>query len=370
VHIVQLANFTSPTSGGLRVALAELGERYAAAGHRRTLIVPGPANADQSGPFGRVITVAAPIIPRTGGYRAIVARRRLQHLLTELQPDVIELSDKTTLSWAGAWAHERNVPTVLFSHERIDAILAVRVPGWMPLASMANSWNRHLAKHVDAVVCASAFAAEEFERVGARSVRRIALGVDADTFQPSDAPRGAVPTLVCVGRLSDEKRPDVAVATLARLAARGSLARLVLVGEGPARHRLESASGDLPVTFTGHLDSRAELARLLAHADVVLAPCPYETFGLGALEALAAGTPVVAPDRGALAELIGDDAGLTVPTDDPDCFATAVEQLLAGDRVAQRRAARLRAEKFSWEASAHARLALFAELTKLERVAH
>ncbi len=102
--------------------------------------------------------------------------------------------------------------------------------------------------------------------------------------------------------------------------------------------------------FTGFIADRNRLATLLASSDVSLAPGPHETFGLAALEALAAGTPVVASRSSALADIVTEDCG-AVADDDPASFAQAVTDVLAlppGDR---RRAARHRAEQFTWPAA-------------------
>ncbi len=88
------------------------------------------------------------------------------------------------------------------------------------------------------------------------------------------------------------------------------------------------------------------LARLLATADVVIAPGPVETFGLSALEALASGTPVVVSSRSALPEVVGP-AGLAAEDNDAAC-ADAVEQLLRRDVSDRRRRAREQAERFDW----------------------
>src|SRR5262249_29305093 len=166
----------------------------------------------------------------------------------------------------------------------------------------------------DAIVTPSAFAAAEFTRIGATNVSVVPLGVDLDVFHPRARERPVdvnvddEVSLVCVGRLSREKRPDVAIETLRAVRAAGVSARLWMVGDGPRRAALEAHAHDLPVVVTGHVHDRRELAALLARADVALAPCPYETFGLAALEALASGTPVVAPDRGAVPEIV--QAGL------------------------------------------------------------
>jgi alpha-1,6-mannosyltransferase len=100
----------------------------------------------------------------------------------------------------------------------------------------------------------------------------------------------------------------------------GMRVRLVIAGDGPLRRAMERRARHLPVTFLGFLNHRVEVARLLASADVALAPGPHETFGLAALEALACGTPVVASRSSALAEIVQPACGRAV-TDDPASFA-------------------------------------------------
>ena len=72
LRIVQVANFYGPRSGGLRTALHHLGAGYVAHGHEVVLVVPGSRRADEVMLTGvRRITLAAPKIPWTGGYRAV-----------------------------------------------------------------------------------------------------------------------------------------------------------------------------------------------------------------------------------------------------------------------------------------------------------
>jgi glycosyltransferase involved in cell wall biosynthesis len=73
---------------------------------------------------------------------------------------------------------------VLFSHERLDAILRSRVPPGFPLATAADLANRRLSMRAEHIVVTSGFAAAEFTRIGARNVHRVPLGVDLDTFHP------------------------------------------------------------------------------------------------------------------------------------------------------------------------------------------
>jgi alpha-1,6-mannosyltransferase len=363
-RILQVANFYSQHSGGLRTTVDALGRAYVDGGFERVLVVPGPADADDDTASGRRITLRSPRLPGSGGYRVLPGPGPVRAVLAELPPDHLEVSDKLTLAALGGWAKTNGVRAVLLSHERLDAILAPRVPRRVPLAAATDLWNRRLAREFDAVVCPSAFAATEFTRVAAANVTVVPLGVDLDVFHPlasHDEPTeldddADEVRLVCVGRLSREKRPDLAIETLRALRHRGIGARLWMIGDGPRRRLLERRSRELPVIFTGHLHDRRQLAALLARADVALAPCPYETFGLAALEALASGTPVVVPKEGAVPELVQAGraaAAGAVARPDPPSFAAAVLDVVRRPAEELRRAARRRAEHYSWSRTAH-----------------
>ncbi|MGH3241546.1 MAG: glycosyltransferase, partial [Spirillospora sp.] len=303
MRIVQLANLYSPVSGGLRTAVDMLGAGYAAAGHQRALVVPGRSHTRTESEKGLLITVpGASVAP---GYRLVLDPRPVLRVLARLKPDVVEVSDKASLTVAARWARRRGVRAVLFSHERLDAILTPHLPGHLPVDPVTDRWNRRLAAMFDDVVTTSAFAAAEFARVGTPRLHRVALGVDLATFRPADDPasswNGDPPhppgsfRLVHLGRLSREKRPDLALTTMRELRRRGVSVHLDVVGSGPLQAALRAlaAREALPVRFHGHVHRRADVVRLLAAADVALATCPVESFGLAVLEALACGVPVV-----------------------------------------------------------------------------
>ncbi|TDC36608.1 glycosyltransferase [Micromonospora sp. 15K316] len=357
LRIVRLANFVTARSGGLRTALYHLGEGYRAAGHEPVLVVPGPRDADEQHPWGRVITLAGPQLPGTGGYRLLVGRKRLTRLLGALAPDRLEVSDRFTLRWTGGWARANGVPAVMVSHESLTGLLGQwGVPDRLR-RTVADRLNRRSAEAYDRIVCTTWWAAEEFTRIGARNLDLAPLGVDLDTFHPDRvdaAVRGRYADpgevlLVHCARLSPEKRPQLAVDAVAVLRRAGVPAVLVMAGDGPMRAALRRRAAGLPVHFTGFLPDRSAVAALLASADVVLAPGPVETFGLAGLEALASGTPVVVNAASALPEVVGS-AGQAA-TGRPEAVAEAVSRLLAHPEGQRRRAARSRAEEYSWPAA-------------------
>jgi alpha-1,6-mannosyltransferase len=335
-----------------------LGAEYCAAGHTVFLVVPGRSAQSTTLPSGvRRISLPARLIPCTAGYRAVLPRP-VTSLLEQLRPDALEVSDRLTLRSLGAWGRRHGVPTVMISHERLDRLVGQLLP--VPLAqAVADAANRRSAANYDTVVCTTAFARQEFDRIGATNVETVPLGVDLDQFHPrrhSGALRNrwARPEqllLVHCGRLSVEKHAHRSIDTLATLRDSGIDARLVVVGEGPLRARLERQAMRLPVDFTGYIACRDTVAGILASADVALAPGPHETFGLAALEALACGTPAVVSRTSALAEILTPDSGATADND-AGAIADAVATVMTRPEPARRHSARRRAEQFTWQHSA------------------
>jgi glycosyltransferase involved in cell wall biosynthesis len=185
-------------------------------------------------------------------------------------------------------------------------------------------------------------------------------GVDTDSFAPERGNTtlrtrmldGGDLLLLSVGRVSDEKRLDVLLEAFARIRPALPGARLVVVGDGPARERL--AVQDHPqVSFLGEIRGRG-LAELYAAADVFCFPSTTDTFGQVLLEAGASGLPTVSVDAGGGAELVADGiTGLVVPPDDPAAFAAALLRLSASEPLRRNlgAAARERALARTWQSS-------------------
>ena len=373
MRIVQIANFYGPRSGGIRTTMQQLGHGYRGAGHESIIVVPGATDSNVHAGFGRVITLAAPELPRSGGYRVITDVDRVRRLLDDLAPDRLEVSDRLSLRSLGLWARANDVPAVMWAHERIDGVLRAWLPDAIPVEGLADRWNRSTMARFDRVVCTTNFARQEFDRIGWRNVAYVPLGVDLELFSPNRydddlrtsliGPQDDVLLVMCI-RLSKEKRPELALDTLVELRQAGIAASLVVAGAGPMLDQLTKAARRIPATpgsfarapikFLGHVSDRSQLAGILASADVVLAPGPIETFGLAALEAMASGTPVVANASSALREIV-EPGGIAANGTGLD-FADAVMDLLRRPEGARRRAARSRAQEFPWSRSINAML--------------
>ncbi len=364
MRVVQVANFYGPRSGGLRTAVDQLGAEYRVAGHEVFLIVPGPTASQTVLDSGVTrISVPAKSIPFTGGYRAVLPGP-VKRIVAALSPDAIEVSDRLTLRSMGRWGRARDVVTVMISHERLDRLAGLVLPAGLA-ERLADFGNRRTSSTYDVVVCTTDFAREEFDRIGAPNVATVPLGVDLHTVHPRHRSAAVRRTwakpgqtlLVHCGRLSVEKRVDRTIDALAVLRDSGVDARLLVVGEGPVRRKLERQAARLPVSFTGFVENRNQIAALLASADVALATGPHETFGLAALEALACGTPAVVSRTSALREVVTADSGAHAGND-PESIAQGVVDVIGRPRRQRRRDARKRAEPFTWSRAAAGMLKL------------
>jgi glycosyltransferase involved in cell wall biosynthesis len=204
------------------------------------------------------------------------------------------------------------------------------------------------------------------ERVGvpAEKVETIHYGLDGLPAAWGDNPPDDVPAyariLLAVSRLTTQKGVDVAVRALAELPAD---TMLVVLGEGPERGGLERLTRELGVERRVFLPGRVpDVAAWLRRARVFVHPARWEGFGLGVLEAMLAGLPVVASSVSSLPELVVDgETGLLVPPDEPSELARAIVDALDRPELGAAAVARARQE-FSVARMADRTAALYADL--------
>ncbi|HEY1360218.1 MAG TPA: glycosyltransferase family 4 protein [Thermoleophilaceae bacterium] len=178
------------------------------------------------------------------------------------------------------------------------------------------------------------------------------------------------PTILCLGRVVDEKGFDVAMVAFARVRRELPAARLVIAGDGPNRSTLEAQARDLgleeAVSFRGWVPPE-RVPDLINEAAIVAIPSRWrEAFCLVAVEGALMERPVVATNVGGLAEAVADgETGLLVPGDDPAAFADALLSLLRDPNraAAMGRAGRARAiREFDHDAHVDAYADIYARL--------
>jgi 1,4-alpha-glucan branching enzyme len=245
------------------------------------------------------------------------------------------------------------------------------------LGKLENELQRHIFRLEqrltgisDRLIACSRSMVDEISRLFALPAERIDMipnGVDVPAATAAASALGAAtpdasaesggPILFTIGRLVHEKGIHVLLAAMPAVLARFPQARLIIAGTGPMQGELETLARPLgaAVQFAGFVDGAAKW-QLYRQAAVSVFPSLYEPFGIVALEAMAAGSPVVASRTGGLAETIRHGSnGLLVRPDSADALAKAICRLLAepalAARLAQRASLKIN-KQYGWTAIA------------------
>jgi glycosyltransferase involved in cell wall biosynthesis len=190
----------------------------------------------------------------------------------------------------------------------------------------------HAYRFAHRIVANSGAAARQLESEGTPSSRVVVIpnGVKMDGGDRRISRGRPVTTILTVANLRAEKAHQVLLAAAAELRPRHPYLRYLIAGDGPRLAELKKLASslglDTQVSFLGH---REDVPALLADADVFVLPSRSEAFPNGAIEAMAAGLPVIASRVGGLLDLIDEGrTGLLVEPDDPAALAAAIESLV------------------------------------------
>jgi glycosyltransferase involved in cell wall biosynthesis len=260
------------------------------------------------------------------------ATRRLRRHWSRQRPQVVHVATEGPLGWSALHAAQSlGIPVT--SDYRTHFSRYSRYYGMAWLARPIDAYLRGFHNRAHMTFVSTSALQRDLAARGYRNVARIGRGVDTRLFNPSRrseslrARWGLGPRDLCVihvGRLAREKNLDVAVRAYDGVRATRGDARMVWVGDGPARRRLQRAHPDH--IFAG-LQDGVELAAHYASGDLFVFPSLTETFGNVTLEALASGLAVVAFDEGAAAQhaMNGINARLVRVGDETGFIAAVVE---------------------------------------------
>ncbi|MBW0135801.1 glycosyltransferase family 4 protein [Pseudonocardia abyssalis] len=300
--------------------------------------------------------------------------------LADWRPDVVHAHDWLVAHPAIALADVLGTPLVATIH----ATEAGRFNGWLssPTSRQVHSTEWWLANRADTVVtCSAAMRGEvaELFDLDPAPITVLHNGIEQRSWRvprrrvvaarEHHSPDGA-PLLLYFGRLEYEKGVHDLIAALPRIRRAHPGTRLLVAGTGTATELLDDAVRThrvrRSVAFLGHLPD-ADLAALLAGVDAVVLPSRYEPFGIVALEAAAAGAPLVASTAGGLGDIVVDGvSGISFPPGDVPALARAVGRVLTDPASARRRARTARTrlgDEFDWTHIAAATAEVYARTT-------
>lgn len=357
--------------GGLGRHVHHLSTALAAAGHEVVVLSRRPSDTDPSthpssdeiSEGVRVIAAAQDPHEFSFGTDMMAWTMAMGHamvragLTLDFVPDLVHAHDWLVAHPAIALAEYHDVPLI----STIHATEAGRHSGWVSgrLSRQVHAVESWLVRESDSLITCSASMRDEITELfgpGLAETSVIRNGIDAARWPfAARQPHAGPPELVYVGRLEYEKGVHDAIAALPRIRRSHPGTTLTVAGTGTQqdwlvecarKHRVVKAT-----RFVGHLDHE-ELLRLLHRADAAVLPSHYEPFGLVALEAAAAGTPLVTSDVGGLGEaVINGVTGVSCPPRDVAALTAAVHTVLDDPAAAGQRAQAARqrlSSDFDW----------------------
>jgi phosphatidylinositol alpha-mannosyltransferase len=291
-------------------------------------------------------------------------RSKLRHVLREGAYDIVHVHAPLAPSLPMIAIEEAECPVVGTFHAYHEFSAAY---------AFGRRYFQGLLDRIHAKLPVSAAARDAVAKYFTAEWTIVPNGVDTTRFTP-EAPRAAAiptdrPIVLFVGRFDPRNGLPVLIDAFKRLRARGTSARLVVVGDGPLRSRyLALADGRDDITFLGHVDDGLE--RYYAHAAVYACPATLGSFGITLLEAMACGTPIVCYDTPGFRGVVEhEEQALMTPPGDVQAFADALARVLEDDALRARmgRAGRMRASAFAWPRIAEQTLAVYERLVSGRR---
>ncbi|MCI0515851.1 glycosyltransferase [candidate division KSB1 bacterium] len=365
LKICDLLQVYAPKSGGIKTYIeAKRKFLQARSGWSHVLIIPGATDQIlRDGPF-TTYQIAAPLIPNCEPYRFILNIGKVFSILQAERPDVIELANAYLQPWL--LFHKNFHPAAVIGFYHTDfpesyvraPIASMTNDRWAKkIESYATGYTRLIYSKLDGTLVASPQLRQKLVAYQISNLKYVSLGVDSDLFHPMKrneqlrrkfltAENGIL--LLYAGRFDSEKRVDILWEAIQKLPHHYSL---VMAGNGPFRHKLVTKSqGAKNIYIVPYQEDREKLAELHASADIYVTAGPYETFGLGVIEAQASGLPVVGVKAGALIERVPESLGLLGTVDSVEEMTWNIQTLANNGYKDKGKAARTWVEKhFSWE---------------------
>ena len=249
------------------------------------------------------------------------------------------------------------IPCVVTVHDLVPFRFPESMTRWGRFYARAT--HRSVLTAADRVIVPSQDTADDVVailHVPAASIRVVPMGIDVDFFSAARRSSTVEPYVLFVGCPNPRKNLERLEAAVAMLRQRGHPHELVIAGEDQWG---QVALRQPFVRMLGGV-SDERLRQLYADAACLALPSLHEGFGLPALEAMAAGTPVVASTAGSLPEVTGG-AAILVDPHDTGAIADGLEQAIT-DGAGLRESGRRRAAAFRWERTAAATLAVYREI--------
>ncbi|HEX6707284.1 MAG TPA: glycosyltransferase family 1 protein [Albitalea sp.] len=328
MRIAYVTETYPPEINGVSLTVERAVQHLRQRGHVVELIRPRQAGEAALDTPQELRTLGCPIPMYPDLRLGLAASGTLRSRFERTQPQLVHIATEGPLGWAALRAAQAlGLPAS--SDFRTNFHQYSRYYGFGWLSPVVQDVLRRFHNQCHATFVPTRAMRDELAHAGFQRLHVVGRGVDTTLFSPRkrlpalraewDASDAAV--LLYVGRLAAEKNVTLALCAFEAVRMRSPSARMVVVGDGPLRRRLQS---EFPAAHFVGMQTGEALAHHYASADLFLFPSLSETFGNVTLEALASGLPVVAFDTAAAAEYVDDCGnGLLAPVDAEKAFVAA-----------------------------------------------
>ena len=328
LRVVVVTESFLPQINGVTNSVLRILEHLRAEGHQALVIAPESSGGVNEYAGFRVKRV--PSLEMKGLLPLGFPQKTIEPLIDGFNPDVVHLASPFFLgNYASRVAERLDIPTL--SIYQTDIAGFARHYGLTLAHDSLKRWVAKIHTRTTRTLAPSNWSCADLRATGVSNVHLWPRGVDSEKFSPvkrdinlrcellGDRPDRKL--IGYVGRLANEKRVD----DLATLDARDDI-QLVIVGDGPARVRLERVLSN--AKFVGY-QSGEDLARYYASLDIFVHTGKHETFCQSVQEALASGIPVIAPNFGGPTDLVKHGwTGYLIDTANPYSLNHSVNQII------------------------------------------
>ncbi|WP_108928947.1 glycosyltransferase family 4 protein [Leptospira johnsonii] len=271
-------------------------------GHEIILVRPKQGHNDYATASGnyREVLVRGAKIPLYEDLRFGFPEKYLLRRLIELEkPDIVHVVTEGPLGWSAVRA-ARHVGIPIISDFRTNFHAYAKYYKFGFAGKLVHNYLKGLHNRTQMTLVPTAQIREQLTAQGYTNVQVVSRGIDSDLFHPARRNsklksewglKSSELGILYVGRLAPEKNLDLLVKTFRRIQSRVPNAKLILVGDGPSKEKLQKENPDF--IFRGMRKGK-ELAEHYATGDLFLFPSLTETFGNVIVEAMASGLPIVA----------------------------------------------------------------------------
>jgi glycosyltransferase involved in cell wall biosynthesis len=349
-----------PEVNGVAITIGRMVHGLLKRGHHIHMIRPRQFKQDVAAKidnYSETLVAGMPIPGYPELKSGLPAKGILIRLWKQQRPDIVHIATEGPLGWSAlSAARKLNIPVSTDFHTNFHSYTQHYGVGLLkkPIAA----YLRHFHNKAACTMVPTASLQQQLEFEGYKNVLVVSRGVDSELFHPAKRSvelratwhaTDETPVVMLVSRIAPEKNLHVVIHAFEQMLKIHPLAKLVFVGDGPARAELEKKYPH--VIFAG-MQSGEPLAQHYASGDIFLYPSLTETYGNVTIEAMASGLAPVAYDYAAARQHIRHDVnGVLVPFADTDAFITQSKGLISDmDRVQRLRlAARQTVESLTWE---------------------